>query len=384
MVWIISLGQWDARYSSIFLSILFKILCECFYGMNNNEAFITIKFFPKSQLSNNILIHYCFNYFLIFFIWSCYNLYRNYHKEKKEKKRKKNINKSEKALKLIQHNPEEERKTSKVIIISFLIYFLWVVEEFCIQCFNVFFKDVDIWMIELFLYTSFNFLLFKQDIYKHQWLAIIISLGTILLKIISMYKTINDKDYYPRFEGNLPILYSIKKNVLFWGIIFYIVLIFIRASVNTGLKWLMEKIYIPTNKILMTYGFIGFVCSLICIFLSFIKECGTRYFEEYEKKNNNYFNYSNYICRAINISETKSSKEYLTNFKYYTENWKSDDCNWIYEVNAIVLWGIAFFGFKYYSLMIIKNLSPAHFIFSIPIAFFFSKINKYFLSIESI
>ena len=57
MVWIISIGEWDSRYSNIFLSILFNILCECFYGMNNNEAFETIKFFKKSQLSNNILIH---------------------------------------------------------------------------------------------------------------------------------------------------------------------------------------------------------------------------------------------------------------------------------------------------------------------------------------
>ena len=380
MAWIISLGKWDSRYSSIFLSIAFKILCECFYGMNNNEAFETIKFFKKSQLSNNILIHYFFNYLLIWIIWSFYSLYKYYISKKKEKN--KNINKPRNSLELIQYDAEEEvkRKTTQVFYISFLIYFLWVLEEFCLQCFNVFFKDIDIWMIELFLYSIFNLIIFKQNIYKHQWLAIIISLGSIILKIISIIYTLYDENHL-RFEGNLPILYSIKKKALFWGILFYIFLILIRASVNTGLKWLMEKIYTPLNEILMMYGFTGLVCSFICIILSSIKECGKRNLVEYSIVNNANFNYSNYICKAININGLNSSKEYLTNYEYYFKNWEIDD-NWIYELFAIFSWQIAFFFYKYYSLKIIKKLSPAHFIFSVPIAFFFQKLINIFYAMN--
>ena len=374
----ISLGRWDSRYSNIFLSILFNTLCECFYGMNNNEAFETIKFFEKSQLSNNILIHYFFNYFFIWLIWSCYSLYKYYIKEKKEKN--KHINKPRTSLKLVQYDPEAKMKTSKVFFISFLIYFFWVVEEFCIQCFNVFFKDIDIWMIELLLYSLFNLIIFKQNIYEHQWLAIIISLGPIILKIISIYYTCKDENHL-RFEGNLPILYSIKEKALFWGILFYIILILIRASVNTGLKWLMEKVYTPTNEILMMYGFTGLVCSFICIILSSIKECGHRNLVEYTIVNNVNFNYSNYICRAININEPNSTKEYLTNYEYYFKNWIIDD-NWIYELIAIFSWQVAFFFWKYYSLKIIKYLSPAHFIFSIPIAFFFQKLINIFYAMN--
>ena len=131
----------------------------------------------------------------------------------------------------------------------------------------------------------------------------------------------------------------------------------------------------------MTYGFTGFVCSFICIFLSSIKECGKRYLVEYTFENNTNFNYSNYICRATNINETIKTKEYLTNYKYYFKNWKIDN-NWIYELIAIFSWQIAFFFFKYYSLKIIKNLSPAHFIFSVPIAFFFQKLINIFYAMN--
>ena len=387
MAWIISLGIWDSRYSSIFLSILFKIFCECFYGMNSNEAFETILFFKKSQVSKNILIHFCFNYFVIGLFWLCYSLYNKYKKEKKEKD-KKNINKPKKGIKLIQYNAEAKNKTLNVLLMMFLIYFLWVVDEFCIQCFNVFFKDIDFWMIELFLYSLLNLIIFKQNIYKHQWVAIFISLGSIILKIISIIFTLNHKDEdckYPRFEGNLPILYSIKKDILLWGTLFYFFLILIRAIVNIGLKWLMEKIYMPSNKILMEYGFTGFAISFICIILSSLKECGKRNEEYYENINNtNYRNFSisNYICRSISnksISENKSTKEYLTYYRYYFENWKDD---WIYELIAIFSWSIAFFFFKYYSLKIIKNLSPAHFIFSVPIAFFFQKVINIFYELN--
>ena len=364
---IISFGRWDPAFLSIILSIIFNVLNQCFYGMNNNEAFETIKFFKKSQLSNNIFIHHCFNYFSIFIIWFIFFLYDYF------KNRKKN-NYSERASKkynLIHYNSEEKRKNTYVCLISLLIYFLWFVEEFCFQCFNVFFKDIDTWMIELLIFSLFNSILFKINIYKHQRLAIGISLCSLPLKIISIILTMTSKkEKYVKFEHNLPILYSIKWYILIVGWLFYIFLIFIRASVNIGLKWLIENKFIVINKILMVYGLIGSFCSLICIFLFSSFSCGEVNFEELEKENNtNYTNYniSDYICKVL-INSTK--EEYLTNYNYFSE-WGKD---WIFEASAVVLWQITFFFFKFYSIMIIKKLTPAHLIFSIPIAFFFQKI----------
>lgn len=382
MVWKIRIGNWDNRYSNIFLSIIFKILCQCFYGMNNNEVFKTIKFFKKSTLSDNILIHYCFNYFFISLIWFCYNLY-NYCINKKTKKNINN-NKPTKSLKLIQYDAESKRKTNKEFLIIFFVCVFWVIEEFCMQCFIVFFKDIDIWMVELFIYSLLNKFIFKQNIYRHQWLAIYISFGSLILKIISIIMTKCGEDFY-KFEDELPILYVIKWEVLIFGTFFYLILIAIRASINIGLKWIMEKIYTPINKILFLYGSTGFIISFICIFLSSIKECNTRFSSEYNIPNNTNFNYSNYFCKAIdntkfNISNNNTnSSEYLTYYKFYFNNWKSF---WEYELIAIFSWAIAFFFFKYYSLKIIKILSPAHFIFSIPIEFFFEKLINIFYELN--
>ena len=373
-----SIGEWSPGFSSILLSIIFNILNQCFYGMNNNEAFETIKFFKKSHLSNNILIHYFFNYALIALIWAIFNLYEDYIIKKK--KRNNNSNKKNEKYQLIHYNSEGRMKNSKVLLISLLISFLWCVEEFCIQCFNVFFKDIDTWMFELFFFVLFNKLIFKKNIYKHQWLAIFISLGSFLLKIISIILTLTSNKKYVRFEGDLPILYSIKWYILILGWLFYLILILLRASVNIGLKWLMEKKYISINRILMIYGMIGSICSFICIFASDFP-CGKRYFEEFGKEGGTNFSISDYICTVYdNNTNESSTEEYLTNYDYYLTEWIG---NWKFETSAIFFWAITFFFFKYYSIMIIKNLSPAHFIFSIPIAFFFQKIINILYSINN-
>ena len=41
---------------------------------------------------------------------------------------------------------------------------------------------------------------------------------------------------------------------------------------------------------------------------------------------------------------------------------------------SVILSSITFFFVQYFSLLTIKNLSPAHYIFSIPITFFFQKL----------
>lgn len=373
---IISIGKWNSSYYSLLLSIIFNILNQCFYGMNNNEAFETIKFFKSSELSNHIFIHFFFNYLFIFMIWLVVDLYNNF----KNRKKNNNSNRANEKYKLIHTNSEKERKNSKVAWISLLIYLLWCYDEFCLQCFIVLFKDIDIWMFELYFYIFLNLKLFNIKIYDHQFLASFINIGSLILKIVSIIFTLHSKDEekYAKFENGLPILYTKKNYILIVGGLIYLFLILLRSFVNIQLKWLIEKKFISINKILMIYGFIGLFCSAIGILVSSSFSCGERFYEGSEDNKEIYkkYNISNYICK---VDKTNSKKEYLTNFNNY---FFAPDKKWGFETIAILLWAITFFFFKYYSLMIIKNLSPAHLIFTIPIAFFFQKIINILYSVN--
>ena len=368
---IISLGKWNSSYFVLLLSIIFNILNQCFYGMNNNEAFETIKFFKKSQLSNHIFIHFFFNYLFIFLFQLIINLYNFF----KNKKKTNNSNRAIEKYQLIHTNSEKERKNSKVVWKSLLIYLLWCVEEFCLQCFIVFFKDIDFWMFELFFFIILNSILFNMQIYNHQLLASFINIFSLILKIVSIALTLNSEERYAKFENDLPILYTIKSYILIAGLLLYLLLILFRSYVNIQLKWLIEKKFISINKILVVYGFIGLICSAIGILASSPVSCAKEFYQR--SKDNNYKIFD-YICK---FNETNSTKEYLTNFNDY---FFDSDKKWEYETAAILFWAITFSLFKYCSLMIIKNLSPAHLIFSIPIAFFFQKIISIIYSVKDL
>ena len=366
---LMSYGEINNDLLYIFFVIIFNILNNCFYGLNNNEAFETIQFFKNSKISNHILIRFFFNYIIIAIINICL-CYYDYYIIKKEKSNKNLIIVNTK-IKLIHYDVEEKMQTKKVKIISFIIYVLWFIEEVCLICFIVSLKDIDFWMIELIFLALLTLKIFNINIYKHQWLAIYISLISFALKIISIIVTFLDEDKYRKYEEGLPILYRINPYYLL-GFFLYLFLIFLRSSVNSGLKWLMEKKYTPLNAILMWHGIIGSICSLICIIFSSFPFSYCKELETIDINNKTNYSYSNYLCK-VKINESNKTKEYLDNFYDYfeKEHWKS---HYIEELLAIFFDSLTFYFYQYFSLMIIKNLSPAHFSFSIPISFFFQKM----------
>ena len=366
---LVSYGELNFYLLYIFLAIIFNTLNNCFYGLNNNEVFETIIFFKNSKISNHILIRFFFNYLTITIVNICLYYY-DYYNIKREKSNK-NLIFVKTKIKLIHYNVEEKMQTKKVKIISLIIYLLWFIEEVCLILFIVSLKDIDCWMIELIFLALLSLKIFNIKIYKHQWLAIYISLISFAVKIISIIITFLDEEKYRKYEQRLPILYRINPYYLL-GFFLYLLLIFLRSSVNSGLKWLMEKKYTPRNNILMWHGIIGSICSLICIIPSSFFYC--KELETTDINNNTNYAYSNYLCK-VKINESNKTKEYLDNFFDFFEkkHWSS---YYIYELFAIFLDSLTFYYLQFFSLLIIKNLSPAHFIFSIPISFFFQKISN--------
>ena len=105
-------------------------------------------------------------------------------------------------------------------------------EDQLIESFYLIFKDLDFWMIELFIICYLNSFVFRKQVYNHQKVAILFSIVPILLKIgaitLSFYDNPNEE-----YNEKLPIYY-IKNNPalkITFGILFYLTLIIQRSIV---------------------------------------------------------------------------------------------------------------------------------------------------------
>ena len=132
--------------------------------------------------------------------------------------------------------------------------------------------------------------------------------------------------------------------------LFYLLLILLRAYVNTQLKILMDLKFVTNRTLLIFYGFIGFcMCLLAGIFTSCVP-C---------------FDFiNNYVCKM-----KYGDKMYYDHFLDYIESWK----NMLVRLIPILLGAITFFFDKYYCIMIIQNYTPIHPIFSFFVQYFIEK-----------
>ena len=198
-------------------------------------------------------------------------------------------------------------------------------------------------------------------------ISIILKLFPIILsfKDIGNQKyIINDIIYYEYCYNNINRdCKNVNTNklktlyVIYWwlvpiGIITYITLITLRAFINVNLKWFMDLKYISSNKILMIYGLLGSILSSIaCIITTFVK-C-----EETKSNNKDIYDY---ICIDQINDHNNTTSKYFDNFFIYYKNLNfSEILKLLYQV-------FCFFFYKYFSMLIIKFLTPVHLILYIP------------------
>ena len=126
----------------------------------------------------------------------------------------------------------------------------------------------------------------------------------------------------------------------------------------------MDIKYISLSAILMIYSIIGAVfCALFCLFTTFFK-CG----EIINMPNKNDIN--DYLCR-IKYENNKYIDSYIAYFNSWGKEMTSDAKN---EIIFLVFGGLFFFGYKYFTFLIVRDLSPLHKIFTYPIQYFIQKI----------
>ena len=364
----ITFGSWNIYYKYILLSTFFLLLNYSTFEIKYNESFTPIKILPvKSQdnLSKHILIHKIFGYLgtiiLALIFYKCEKIQIS-----KSIKKQNNLKGNENLLshiKLIYTNYQS--LLTKDFFILLLIFFILIIYEIFIQIYMNILKDLDFWMIELLILSYINEKMFDIKLYKHQKLAIRLNLFICIFKIISIILSsfLN--------ENKSDILYIKYKFLIPIGIIIYLLFISLRSYANTKLKWFIDLKYVSVNKLLIIYGIIGTIISSIIVTLSTFIKCPNN-------KDDYYYQFFNNTCEIQNIDDNKNlTYIYFENFKSYFKNLKNTDNlnkNILFEIIIIIIGFITFFFYKYYSILIIKNFSPVHFIFSSPIYFFVKKI----------
>ena len=392
MVKCLSIGNCNRYFIYIFLSILFHILNDTLYGFNYNDSFVDVKFIDtKTQdyFSWHDLIHKIFSFLGTIPFAYYFNKYESFASQRESlntvnnsnsnndsnNNESENKNKDKQSLKmsLIHNEIDDNLYADKYsFTICLLIIFLWIIEELLIDTFGLALKDLDFWMFELIIITIFSIKMFKIEIYNHQIFAMWFCIIPCILKIATIVLSFFEKDDIKRIK--LPIFYINYLEYIPIGIIIYILLITCRAFVNCEIKWFMDLKYISPSKLLFYYGIAGAIIStLICTISTFIK-CddipnSTDIYDyickiPYDGKEENNFNYS---------------ERYFDSFLFYINTFRGKINNnfkpieIFYEIIISILGVITFFFYKYFSILVIQNLTPVYLIFSNPIYFFIQK-----------
>ena len=378
----LSCGKFNKYSYYIFLSIFFDLINDALYGFNYLDIFQDVKILDtKAQkyFSWHHIIHQTFNYFGVIIFAIIIIIYEKNASKKPYKISNSKTDSNTKQILLIHNDSENLHSEKKYFIISLIIIFFWIIEELLIDIYIYALKDLDFWMVELLIITKINSIMFNIDIYEHQKFALWFNIFPCLLKIITIVLSFfddnnknNNKDIKENQKEHIPILYNIDKIYIPIGIVIYIVLITIRSYVNAKIKWFMDLKYISHSKLLLYYGIIGtIICAIISTVSTFI-EC---------KDILGIFDINDYICKIPyheNSTYIEESK-YFESVIYYYRTFKgeiSDEFKQIeifYEIIIIIGGMITFFFEKYFSILVIKYLTPVHLIFSIPLFYFIQK-----------
>ena len=234
------------------------------------------------------------------------------------------------------------KKKSRVINFI-LILILWIMEENLVLIYVDIFQDLDFWFFELIIISLIYSKYFSFKIYKHQKVAMALSIGVgSILKIYNISISLAARE---------DKIYTKYPYVFFFNFL-YFAIITARSYVHTQIKVFMDLKFISQRTLLIFYGITGIILCLIVGLITTYSPC----------PNNNAM--KKYICKV----EYKNNI-YYDNLYSYIESYK----NFLVRLIVIVLSMISFFSIKFFYTLIIKIDTPIHVIFSFPIQFFIEK-----------
>ena len=215
---------------------------------------------------------------------------------------------------------------------------------------DIFYKSnlraLDFWMFELPLLSYFNLKYFKFKIYLHHKLIIYLNLIICgILKILYLIYVMNDNDNIQNKDVRKRVL-VLNENweVIPFGIITYLIIMISRAFALSEIKVLMQYKYLSPIKLLIIYSMLGIIITAIIGIISSFIEC------------NKIISYS--VLKICKIKGKINESYFFENFKI----WK-DEIN-INKILSLLIGIIINFFYRLFYILIIKNLTAIHIIFS--------------------
>ena len=387
----LSLGNWNNNYKYIISSSIFLTIYKIIVGYNY-YSYKMDWIADDKEISSHVFIQQFLYYFLIFIAATVFNIHEQ-NKEKKEildknnrmskliEKDKNNEILSINSQDLIYNNIYEYEYQYKKIsnFFSYIIIFLYVIEEQASIVFKRYFVNCDFWMLELIIMAVLNKKMYKIDIYRHQILSIFLVLIPVILKVATIVLLFYDdknqkysnneekKEYekkginykYPGTDNDLKMLFVVHYHLLAVAILIYLVIITLKAYVTISIKRIMDLKYVSLSKVLIFYGGIGacllFIFSLVASFFS----CGNL-------SDRDFYDISYYQCQVIDDGNNDTYVEQIKFLITQGTIWKN--------ILIPFVGGVAFGFYKLFVMLIVKYLTPIHKSFSLPIYYFLQKI----------
>ena len=352
----IRLGSFNKNSKYIFITIFCKILTNSFFGIKYNINIKMYKFFKiidtdwQKKISIHSTIHKLFCYIILLILSGILYKYETKVAQSDSLIRNTERISNLSAIKLIHNdgNPNLLKKSPQIVI---LIISIWISAEILMALYyRIGLRDLDFWMFELLIISYLNSKMFKLKIYKHHKVAIyfnviICSIFKFSSFLISFFQ---EHSLYYEYVYYIPI-----------GIIYYFMILFLRAYSINKLKWLMDLKYIAPSKILMITGIIGIVMNLIVCLVSTYVKCWN-------------VEFSPNLCR---IMDKNSMEKYYESFIVYFESLRHFPTTEIFlEILTILLGSISYFAYYFFYILVIKYLTPVHLSFTNSIYYFFLHI----------
>ena len=365
MAFCITCGKFKYKYKYILYSAISLLISDFAFGINYHDVFeevSLIKIFGirDEKFNQHYYIRQIFCYFGTFIVSIILNkleIEKNKSRSESMKSGKYSSSNNDSSfnsnsgIQLIYEN-NNSIKYSKFFVLKLLfLILLWVIEEKFTETLNNILRHLDFWMFEFVFLSYFCKKYFKIEIYKHQILAMLLTTLPCTLKIVTIILSFYDEK---KDKDNLEIIYVLYPWLIPIGIIIYFSMKFMRAYIKTQIKWYMDIKYVSITKLLMTYGIIGTIFyTIICIITTFT-ECS-------KAKINDYF------CQTV-----ENENQYFASFRlYFTEILFEHP---LAEIITLIIGILGFSFYKFFSLMIIKNLTPIHLVFSLPLFYIMRKI----------
>jgi len=227
----------------------------------------------------------------------------------------------------------------------------------------------DYCMFELLFISFIASKILKIEIYIHQKIGIFINtLCCLILGILRFIYAREDQ------SDNLNVKYVWFIPI---SIIIYIFIISSTSYIYTKIKFYMDLQFISHTKLLILYGIIGFLFSIIaCTIETFFKCAGSEteffckvYFDTTTsaKSANNIYNNeigTNNRIHIYNENNINNKSRYIENFLIFIDDFlKINSKEKSIEIILMFFGMISYYFSLYFDILVIKYLTPMHFIF---------------------